>query len=354
MAFVAGNFDDAAYNKAKIVMSQLMSDEHALGHLRQPGTIFNCITSKQSIKLGSPQTMTLADGRRCEGLDVSWLNVCDLDVSTATVDCQLDGDELGAQKKTYVNNLTFHKSFKIPDSQCKDVHELEEKRALALLAIRASLDQELERRVVTFLEGNADDISDYTFAVGAIDGGDPTNWEIPTASLSADLFIDFEKIANDFNFVVPQVIDGNNFYALLKKAVAKAGGPGCCNTDKLFDLLPLCANTKTVDQISEAKRTYIIDTTNVAYFNTVINKNTTPIAKGDKDNTKVWSMPSLIMKWRNGNTLEPVMYDIKFQYQCVSGNDYQEVYHAEHRGAFIIGASNCNDRVGIIKITATT
>lgn len=272
MAFVAGNFDDAAYNKAKVTMMELMSDQAAYGHLRQPTTIFNCIANKQTIKLGSPQTITLNDGRRCEGLDVSWLNVCDLDVSEGTVDCQLDGDELGAQKKTYIPNLTFHKAIKVRDSQCKDVHELEEKRALAMLAIRATLDQELERQIITFLDANADDLTGVTLPIGAIDGVDSTEWDIPIADVDADLFIDFEQLAATLNIVSPQVIDGNNFYHLLKKAEARIGG-NCCNTDKLFNLLPICANFKTVDQVAGAKRTYIIDSTNIAYFNTVINKN---------------------------------------------------------------------------------
>lgn len=350
MALVAGNFDAAAYNKAKVTMAELMSDDFAYGHLRQPTNIFNCIANKQNIRLGGPATMTLADGRRCEGVDVSWLNICDLDVSTGAVDCVLDGDELGAQMKTYVNNLTFHKSIKFPDSQCKDVHDREEKRALTILAILATLDQELERRVVTFLNANADDLTGLTVPVGSIDGVDATEWDIPIASVTSDLFIDFEKFASQMDFVSPQVIDGNNFYSLLKKADAKIAG-NCCNTDGLFSLLPICANFKTVDQVSGEARTFIIDSTNIAYFNTVVNKNTSPIEKGDKDNTRVWSMPSRNLKWKNGNRLEPVMYDMKYQYQCISDHDYAEVYHAEHRGAFILGPTNCNDRNGIVKIT---
>lgn len=350
MAFEAGNFDDAAYNKAKITMMELMSDENAYGHLRQPGTIFNCISNKQSIKLGSPQTITLTDGRRCEGLDVSWMNICDLDVSTAEVDCELDGDELGAQKKTYVPNLTFHKAIKISDAQCKTVHDREEQRALALLGIRASLDQELERRIVTFLNANADDLTGVTLPVGTQDGVDATEWDIPIASLSADLFIDLEQFAATLNFTSPQIIDGNNFYSLLKKADARVGG-NCCNTDALFKLLPMCQNFKTVDQVSGERRTFLVNSSNIGYFNTTINKNSAPIAKGDRDNTRVWSMPSQILKWRNGRELVPVMYDIKYQYQCISGNDYQEVYHAEHRGAFILGPTTCDDRNGIVKIT---
>lgn len=350
MAFVAGNFDDAAYNKAKIKMSQLMSDENAYGHLRQPGTIFNTIGQKQAIRLGGPQTMVLTDGRRCEGLDVSWLNICDLTVSEGDVDCELDGDELGAQKKTYVPNLTFHKAIKVPDSQCKDVHELEEKRALAMLGILATMDQELERRIITFLNANADTLTGLTLPVGTIDGVDATEWDIPIANATADLFIDLEQFAATLNMVNPLVIDGNNFYTLLKKAEARIGG-NCCNTDNAFKLLPIVQNFKTVDQVSGEKRTFLVDTVNIAYFNTVVNKNSAPIAKGDRDNTKVWSMPSRTLKWRNGNTLEPVMYDVKYQYQCISGHDYVEVYHAEHRGAFILGPSNCNDRHGIVKIT---
>lgn len=349
MAFVAGNFDDAAYNRAKITMAEMMADPFALGHLRQPTTIFNALAQRQAIKLGGP-AVVLQDGRRCEGVDVSWLNICDLDVSTAAVDCELDGDELGAQKKTYVNNQTFHKAIKIPDSQCKDVHELEEKRALALLAIRATLDQELERRWITFLNANADTLTGLTLDVGTIDGVDPTEWDLPVANATADFFITLEKMAATLNMLNPTVIDGNNFYTLLKQADAKIGG-NCCNTDALFKLLPLYQNFKTVDQVSGERRTFLVDNANVAYFNTTINKNSTPMAKGDKDNTKVWQMPSLNLKWRNGTSVIPVMYDVKFQYQCISGNDYQEVYHAEHRGAFITGASNCNDRHGIVKIT---
>lgn len=349
MAFVAGNFDDAAYNKAKITMAEMMADQYAYGHLRQPTDIFKAIAEQQSIKVLGPANV-LTDGRRCEGIDVSWLNICDLDVSTAAVDCELDGDELGAQKKTYLNNLTFHKAIKIPDSQCRDVHELNEKRALALLGIRASLDQELERRIITFLNANADTLTGLTLPVGSIDGVDATEWDIPQASVTADLFIDLEKVAMILNMQRPRVIDGNNFYSLLKKAEAKIAG-NCCNTDKLFNLLPISQNFKTVDQESGELRTFLIDNSNIAYFNSTINQNTTPISKGDRDNTRVWKMPSLLLKWKNGNTLEPVYYDIKMQYQCISGNDYQEVYHAEHRGAFITGASNCDSRAGIVKIT---
>lgn len=352
MAFEAGVFTDAAYNKVKLTMAELMADKFALGHLRQPTPVFNAITEKQGIRLGGPANMILSDGRRCEGVDVSWLNICDLDVSEAAVDCELDGDELGAQKKTYLNNLTFHKAVKIPDSQCKDVHELMEKRALALLAIGASLDQELERRVIDFLNANADTLTGLTVPVGSIDGVDATEWDLPIASATADFFISLEKFAMINNMLSPMVIDGNNFYTLLKQAQARvAGSNQCCNTDALFDLLPIVNNFKTVDQESGELRTFLVDAANVAYFNSTINTNSAPIAKGDRDNTRVWRMPSRTLKWRNGNELVPVMYDVKMQYKCISGNDYEEVYHAEHRGAFITGGSNCNERNGIIKIT---
>lgn len=353
MAFVAGNFDASAFNKAQVMMAGILSDEFAHGHLKQPTPIFACVAEKQNLRTAGKSNV-LTDARQCEGVDVIWLNICDLDVSTADVDCELDGDELGSQKKTYLNNQTFHKSIKIPDSQCRDVTTLLEKRALALMSIAASLDQELEKRIITFLNANADTLTGLTMPVGTIDGVDATEWDVPIASVNAELFISLEKVANTLNMVRPQVIDGNNFYSLLKIAAAKEGGGstgGCCTTDGLYKLLPICQNFKTVDTISGVLRTFLIDGTNVGYFNSYINENTSPIPKGDRDNTRVWRMPSPRLKWRNGNTLEPVWYDMKMQYQCVSGNDYQEVYHGEHRGAFITGASNCNDRNGIVKIT---
>lgn len=350
MAFVAGNFDDAAYNKAKVTMANMTADKFALAHLRQPTPIFDAMTSRQSIRVGGQSTVQLPDGRRCEGVDVSWLNICDLSVNTGTVDCDLDGDELGAQMKTYLNNQTFHKAIKIPDSQCKDVHTLNEKRALALLGIRASLDQELERRIITFFNANADVLTGLTLPIGAIDGVDTTEWDIAAADATADLFIDLEKVAMLLNMQNPMVIDGDNFYSALKKADAKIAG-NCCNTDKLFDLLPIYQNIKTVDQVSGAARTFLVDSANVAYFNSSINPNSSPISKGDRDNTRVWRMPSLRLKWRNDGQLVPVYYDMKMQYKCIEGNDYMEVYHGEHRGAFITGATNCNDRAGIIKMT---
>lgn len=353
MAFVAGNFDDAAYNKAKITMAEIMADKFAHGHLHQEAPIFNAVTSRQGIRIGGTSQMVLADGHRCEGVDVSWLNICDLDVSTGTVDCELDGDEMGAQKKTYLNNMTFHKAYKVPKYQCKDVHELNEKRALAMLAGTAALDQELERRIIDFLNANADTLTGITVPVGSIDGSDATEWDIPQASVTTDVIIDFEKVVKTLNMLNPFIVDGNNFYSLLAKAEARYNGQngGCCNTDALLKKMPIINNFKTVDQESGELRTFLVDGANVGYFNTTVNQNSSPIKLDDKDNTSVWRIPSKTLSYRNGNEIVPVMYDVKMQLKCISGHDYEEVYHFEHRGAFITGGSNCDARNGIVKIT---
>lgn len=358
MPFVAGNFSADAYNKAKITMAQLFGNNSAHAHLRIPSPVFKCIAENQNISLRGPGTV-LANGRRCEGLDVSWLNVCDLSVDECA-NCELDGDELGAQSKTYINNLTFCKTFKVKDGQCQSVHEYNEKIALALLALRASLDQELERRAITFLNSNADDLTTISslLPVGAIDNIDDTLWNIPAAEFKAELFLEFEKLLQLLNIPAGRVIDGTNFYNLMKIAKAKmAANQNCCTTDALYELLPVCQDIRNVDTVSGENRTFLIDSANVAYFNTVVNPNTSPIEKRDRDNTQVWSIPSLTLKWKDGNTLKPVMYDIKAQYKCDSdgnGHDYVQVFQGEHRGAFILGPSNCADRHGIIKIASVT
>lgn len=356
MAITPGVFTADAFNKAKVKMASIFGENNnAHRHLHLPSPVFDCIAHNQNIKLNGPATI-LTDGRRCEGIDVSWLNVCDLTMlenCAPSGGCSLDGKQLGADSKSYINNLTFCNAYKIKESQCTSVHELEEKRALAITTLLASLDQELERRSIGFLEANADDLTGLTLPAGAVDPVDDTLWNILASDFKAELFIEFEKLLTLLNIPNGRVIDGNNFYSLIKLAKAKMAEGNCCTADKLYDLLPICQDIRNIDQITSDKRTFLVDSSNIGYFNTVINKNTSPMRKDDPNNTSVWSMPSRRLRWREGNTLRPVMYDIKYQYKCDStgnGHDYIGVFHGEHRGAFILGPDSCNGLNGIIKI----
>lgn len=356
MAFAAGVFTAAALNKAKIAMSEMFNTGFAYGHLNQEAPIFNGLAQRQQLRLNGPASV-LMDGRQCQGIDVAWLNSCDLDVSTSPLDCDLDGDELGALGKTYVPNATFGKSMKVHDKQCKDIFEYTEKVAIALATIRASLDQELERRWIAHLIALADDWDAVPPSVenlpfGCIDPVDPSIWIIEAADITADNFVQFGILLSNLNMVSPVMVDGSNFYTLLQLAKARnvSSNGGCCNVDSLLSTIPMISNIKVVDQESGVATSFLVDSSTVGYFNTVIHDNSSPRAVGDAQGSTVWSIPSQRLSWRNGNTISPVRYDIKSQYICVTAHDYASVFAGEHRGAFISGATNCNEENGVRRI----
>lgn len=358
---VPGVFTAAEMNKAKITIQEMFAGGFAWQHLNQDCPIFNGLAQRQQLRLNGPGTV-LMDGRQCQGIDVSWLNICDLDVSETPLDCDLDGDQLGALGKSYVANQTFYKSVKIEDAQCKNVHDREEKRAMAIATIKATMDQELERRFIAYLMTIADAWDDTSGSLeqlpfGCIDGGDSTIWTLETTDLTADSFIDFGVLVKNINMVSPVLVDGNNFWSALKKAEARASNLAGSNPntdggnlDALFQTMPIISNVKVVDVVAGAPTSFLVDTSNVGYFNTIIYPNSAPMKKEDAQNSSVWSIASDKLRWRNGNQLIPVRYDIKYQYQCVGGNDYAEVFSGQHRGAFISGPTNCNEENGVRRL----
>lgn len=360
MAITPGDFTDGALLNVKTEVSKIFKQNQINSHLEKPLPVFKSLAEGQSIELAGEATQII-DGKTCNVIQAIWMSNNDTDVlddsdlADDATDCEIDGTEGGADTKTYQPNTKFHRDGKVVVGECRDMFDFANKFGRSMELDMMVMDLELEKRMIAFLLANvmtldaASTIDTTTFA----DTLEVTNtvWNIPTANWNNQLIAKFKVFADRKQFFNPKLISGANLYEEQFLAMYKDGD----STDysplvRPGSPIPLVNNLLDLEAITGEQSTFIVDNANIGYFNTY---KWTPQMTDTKDqfNTRLFTVNSNRLRWRNGNSIVPVKYDVKMQYKCIGEDQWAWVYRMKHNGALITGPAGAGgDQSGIAHV----
>lgn len=347
----AGDFTVDQLGNVKVELQRLFKREEK----PHKAVFFQELIENQSFQLTGTTTQIL-NGRSCQSVIGTWLKDCDetivecASVVNDETNCVIDGDEAEAVSATYAPNLCYSRTIAVKDEECLGATSKVELTAQRLKNAIAVLDKELEKRIITFFLANR-----QTVAAGDIDVGAPNSggliWDIPASEWDPKLLAKFIIYARKKKFSNPKLLSGSNLYEDFVSSPYRGG-----DADKYDRILnngemPLFFNIFDTDTLTSENSTFIVDNDNVGYFNTRTYTNPVPQNMYDANNTHTFSVPSGYLKWRNGNTLVPIWYDVRMQRQCLNKKDYKDVFEITHEGGFALGPALCDaDYKGIIHV----
>lgn len=356
----AGDFTASHLPDILVAKDQVFTGErHKRGIIKDVSTA-NAILGRQMVNW-EPfyEGAGLNSGRSCIGAKAVWLKACDDTVSDCgqLSDCNLTGPELESDSQLYQPNLCFEKSGSVLDNQCKDLFDKATKIGVQMANIMASLEQELQSRLITFAFANVQD-NRYAGTYGvrktvAVDSESTTIF--PESQWTSDIIAELIATAENNDFYNYYLLSGKNLWT---QAFISQYREGCCNTDKLVTgdgPVDIFFDLKNIDLANGGvKSTLMIDAGAFGYFNVTDYANESPQPFSQGSDLSVWRVPSSRLSYMNGDKLEPVYFDFEIQEVCTVDNSRNKKYVktvvlGRHQGGIALAPPTCNeDDTGIL------
>ena len=358
MAFTAGDYTAIAdaYNPILASFIKLSRNPNVYKRWNEDMTVFNGLAGSQSLSM--PEEFL--NPRSEKDVKLHWLAACGEEIiADCNEDCSFaEAPEGGADSITYNQGTCFGTSFKVVDQNKLDLSDFAEKAALELANRLFLMDRDLEKKQITALLANVDNLSGIdtnSLDVGSIDSGG-LKWNIGSTYNSDTFLYKLEMVVEDLKMIDPVIIFGNAFRFEEKQLLGKTGFGCCDNRDALLKAkFPIIRNFRHVDSLSGADGTesiYLVDRAAVGYFNQYLYKNTVPEKTSfDRgDNWWAYSVGSTRQLWMNGTSTMPVRYDIRFQSHCVDRTEKAMTWEIFHKGAFIKAPEGCDAEAEVVRI----
>lgn len=306
----AGDFTASVWPEVQVKALEMWENPRIRQRIQRPVEAAKGFIENQQVRFDD----VLTQGQ-CIGVKATWLKDCDYavtdDSSTDVYDCTIAGAEAESDSTVYDTNLGFYREFQVNNEDCNNQFTYADKVAEQLLKEKAAMDQELNKRILGFVDGAAA-ATGYTDGLASVVG---TASQIETKHWDVDLMGEFAAHAA-YNDMAENsyFISGNNFfngawnaeYEALnddqKDRIAKYGAFG----QWYFDLR---------DMISEigAGFTYMVDPGAAGFFDNVKEQSLSPVSLGDKDATMQWMVTSDNLVKPDGT---PVRYGIVARHTC--------------------------------------
>ena len=337
----AGDFLASALPDALIKMEQMFSGQRLTPELNKPIETINALATRQTVRFDALNI--LLDAANCQGSKAAFLKACNDDVATSISSCEITGDEIEADSVTLADNLIYAKSFTISEVDCKDIFTASEKLAYAMASAMASLENAVNEAAVAFLAANAQDNS--ATLPDTWDNSDADLIGIPSSELTPEALAEIHYQAVINNLYSPFLISGRNFYTA--NVLASFQSAGADNRDGIFrsPLGDIVYDLKNIDTLTSLASTFAVDPSAYAFWCSNQFMNEAPEGWDDQYNTFVWKQRAPRLMFRNGNTLQPVYFDVRRQTSCaVSSNrtyrDYK--YQVSFKGGLQLGPQICS------------
>lgn len=347
MPVTPGDFSASTLGKIQVEMDKIFANNQLDVHLNKSVDWFKAVAENQQFSIDT-SARAFVDGYDDRAYIGTWLQMCDMTVvenstyAGNATDCAIDGDEVGSLSKSYTPNLGFHKEFKVVNDANHHNNQFsrEQKIARGMATTIAALELELENKLIATLDGAADTLVLGDLEVGAL-ADSSTTWNITGNDWTIELIMTFLLYAKQKKFMSPKLLNGSNFWREMN--LAKFNADPNKTYEALFNgVLPMAWNIDTVDTTLNDKKSFLIDNANIAFFNTQKFTNTTPFNRGDGDNTHTFSVRSNRLRWKDGSTMKPVMFDVKRQYKCVGNDQWADVFRVEFNGGLVFGPEACS------------
>ena len=172
--------------------------------------------------------------RKCEEFSVAWLEESDTEADLNTnvevihrAPCDITGEEIQSNKKTYKIAKSVDYTAKIKDEDCGNMFDFASKVSIALLQGQKKLISRLSKALPSYLDAasgtNLATGIGFDGNIGVVNGGDGFTTIAP-GDLTAEKTIPYLTMLAEFNELQnPVLIDGGMFFLDRWKAQAQAG-----------------------------------------------------------------------------------------------------------------------------------
>ena len=355
MSILPGDITAGELRDVKIKLAEVIGRDSLYPQLRREIPIFNALAMGQSIRIDGDLRSALLDPRNCRGIEMTFLQDCDLEVQECDTDCTIpEGSEPCVETIEIMPNICFEKSIKIKEHECKNAHDYQERLALQTATLLAAMDQELEKRKIAHIDSFTESLEGVDLQ--GVGGLDETNtvWQIPPVQWTSELIVDLQCVLDDCEFVNPKMIDGNCWKKV--RALANAKNCGCAGSceghcyDSLLGTIPYVENSRELDKLTKGKYIYLVDCSKIGFFNSHIHTSPTPVWQKDDKNTHHYYMSSPKARWNDNGTVKSVIYDFYWQRFCIAEDLYEVRIKAKFRGGCFAINVGCEEYKGKVAI----
>lgn len=309
----AGSFTASAMATVVLKQEQLFADPRSNRELQYPLESAKALLENQLVRF-DPATVML--GRQCPTVKATFLKACrdntvDLtDSNNDITDCTFTGTQIESDNITIEANKGWKESFVVYDDQCTDTYTMEDKLAYAIAIGSLNVEKRISTDVISYLHANAM-TNRYTNTTGTING---TTTEFVAADWKPDLLAEFD-ITAEFNEIRnPILLTGTNFKNAIYNAQFNFANMDQKDQKMKFDAWKWYFDARTVDSTVGAKATFLFDAGASAFWAKNEFTNMTPMQlDGD---TIGFALPSKNLKYRDGNKMVTVMFDVYMKRTC--------------------------------------
>ncbi len=337
----AGDFTASALPDILIRMEQMFSGQRHTPEFNQPIETIKALAERQTVRFDS--VPSVLDTKNCVGVKATFLKSCDNTVDTTITDCEIGGTETESDSVTIANNLLYSKSFKVLDSDCKDVYKGVDKIAYLMGKTMVDLENAINEAAIAFLLANSQD--NTATLPDSWDNTDADVIGIPSAEIKPEALAEIFYQAQINNLYSPFMVSGRNFYT--SKVLGDFRSAGSDNVDAIFNspLGDIVFDPKNIDTLTSLQSTFAVDPSGYAFWASNQFDMESPERWDDQYNTMVWRQRAPRLMFRNGGSLVPVYFDVRKQTKCaVTSNVTWKEHHYQiiFRGGLQLGPQVCS------------
>lgn len=348
----AGDFSASQLADIQIGLQEMFEGARFAGaRAREIGTI-NCLAEHQTAKVINDLTIDCP-----RDVDVYFIKDCDETVTdceqTPPADCQITGVEAETAILTISPDMCFSKAFQVNHDLCNNALTYETLVAERMAHAMASIEQEVNRAAVAFLEANAQDNQDPSTTGGTEVG---TETQIPAAEWDANLIAEMALEAQYNDIFNGFMVTGKNFW--VADFTSRYSEDGCCVLKGLYDgAFDICFDPLNVDTVTGSDSTFIVDPDAYVFFGRTQYSNDAPVAMGDQFGTWYWRQRAPRLKHKLQGGVSPVYFDVVRQRTCIRDGGRRipvDVFEVSFKGDLVLAPDICDSGLtGILHYVAT-
>ena len=311
---------------------------------------FKSIAENQKID----STPIMAAGK-CQGVKLWWVKpscgdvACEGDMSMDL--CDFDADPTMTLEEQDVEITGFcDDKFGIPADVCEDsnIIKFADKYAFELSEVFKRYENKINKLAIGFLNANFDD---NDFVSGNMVNTPGTGTIIDPMYWNAALMANLQQVAMMNRIDMPILLNGTNLWTdIWNSQFGK-----CCgdqgNMTKFESFKNWYWDSFNLDQTLGEKATFLWDAGSLAVLNQYYYMSPTPQElTADKH---VYHIPHPTLRYRDGNTLKPMMIDVTRIRKCTTTSkgyaDANYVWHFRMRFEFLTSPVGCGGKIPLFK-----
>jgi hypothetical protein len=309
----AGDFTASTMATVILKQEEMFADPRSNRELQYPLESAKALLENQLVRFDKA---TVLKDRKCVQVKATFLKACrdnteDLtDEENDLADCEFDGEQIESDAVTFEANKAWRERFVVWDDDCNDTYTFEDKMAYALAVGTLNLEKRISTDVLAFLHASAM-ANRYTGTYGTIAGtvtNFPANEWVPDLLAEMDITATFNEIKN------PILLTGTNFRNAIYNAQYNFANLDQKDQKLKFDAWRWYSDPRTVDSTIGAKATIMFDAGAAAFW--AKNEFTNLAPQTLAQDTIGFALPSRNLKYRDGNTMVDVMFDVYMKRDC--------------------------------------